>query len=222
MNGVEVVASWFTPTVLFCVLNLMIGTIFITSTLKPPHSQPQSKDEQPPPQPQLVRVSSFFERVKSFNLSRYHPDDHAVPTQEETLPPQLGRVPSFFERVKSFNLSSYQHSDPDPAHHDVPAQEETQPPQLVRVPSFFERVKSFNLSRSQHSEPDPAHHAIPAQEERHHHVTRSKSDTVAKTAPAARVLQKSFSVKIQAAAQVAEVGLPFEVQGAREVRSFPT
>lgn len=86
MNGVEAVASWLTPTVLFCVLNLMIGTIFIASALKPPHT----KDEQPPP-PQLVRVPSFFERVKSFNLSRSEtqqpdPAHHTVVPAEEEEP----------------------------------------------------------------------------------------------------------------------------------------
>ncbi|KAH6763787.1 hypothetical protein C2S52_012645 [Perilla frutescens var. hirtella] len=81
MNGVEVVASWFTPAVLFCVLNLMIGTIFYRSTLKPPRTLLQNKDDQLPP-PQLVRVPSFFERVKSFNLSRHQEELHHHETEE--------------------------------------------------------------------------------------------------------------------------------------------
>lgn len=84
MNGVELLTSWFTPTVLFCVLNVMIGTIFITSSLKPP---PPKQDEPPHPPPPLVRVPSFFERVKSFNLSSYQspppdPVPHGVAAEE--------------------------------------------------------------------------------------------------------------------------------------------
>ncbi|KAG8376146.1 hypothetical protein BUALT_Bualt09G0032900 [Buddleja alternifolia] len=84
MNGVEFVASWFTPTVLFCVMNLMIGTIFITSSLRPHKSDQQNPgDEQ---QPQLLRVPSLFERVKSFNLSRYRSEqpDPVHDTEPET------------------------------------------------------------------------------------------------------------------------------------------
>ncbi|KAI3443634.1 hypothetical protein Pfo_000299 [Paulownia fortunei] len=88
MNGVELVPTWLSPTVLFCILNLMIGTIFITSSLKPHRKQSNlgdNKDEQPP---QMVRVPSFFERVKSFNLSRFQsqqPDQahYAIPAQEQ-------------------------------------------------------------------------------------------------------------------------------------------
>ncbi|PIN17271.1 hypothetical protein CDL12_10073 [Handroanthus impetiginosus] len=89
MNGVELMTSWFTPTVLFCILNLMIGTIFITSSLKPQQSQRNIGDnEDSHPPPQLARVPSFLERVKSFNLSRYlsepnEPVHYAVPAQEQ-------------------------------------------------------------------------------------------------------------------------------------------
>ncbi|KAL7136731.1 hypothetical protein ABFS83_10G050000 [Erythranthe nasuta] len=91
--GVELVANWLTPTVLFCLLNLMIGTIFMRSKIVKPRRNPQSagednNDEQPR---QLGRVPGFFERVKSFNLSRYQfdqpgPDHHhaaVVPAQEQ-------------------------------------------------------------------------------------------------------------------------------------------
>lgn len=101
MNGAELLTSWFTPTVLFCVLNAVIGTIFIASTLKPP----QSKHDEPPPQ--LVRVPSFFERVKSFNLSRYQspePDPAlhaAAATAEEPAAAREEHEPHHVTRSKS-------------------------------------------------------------------------------------------------------------------------
>ncbi|KAL0410489.1 UNVERIFIED_CONTAM: Pathogen-associated molecular patterns-induced protein A70 [Sesamum latifolium] len=186
MNGVELVASWFTPTVLFCVLNLMIGTIFITSSLKPPKQQGKLAGHDGDRQPQLLRVPSLFERVKSINLSRYY--------TEQSDP------------VHYAVAGQHQHQQQE----KLGGHDDEQPPQLVRVPSFFERVKSINLSRYRAEQSDPAHHAVPAEEqevhqqepeyetEEHHHVTRSKSDTVTQaTATAAvRVLKKCASEKV--------------------------
>ncbi|KAL1547767.1 pathogen-associated molecular patterns-induced protein A70-like [Salvia divinorum] len=78
MSGVEMVASWLTPPVLFCVLNVMIGAIFVRSKLYPP---PQRNDHH-----SLVRVSSFLERVKSFNRSSYH-SPQPEPAAREVEPP---------------------------------------------------------------------------------------------------------------------------------------
>ncbi|KAL3535611.1 hypothetical protein ACH5RR_004072 [Cinchona calisaya] len=61
------ISSLFTPTILFCIMNLMIGTIFITSRLKS-HKKPSDPVNSPPPN-HLVRLPSFLDRVKSFNFS---------------------------------------------------------------------------------------------------------------------------------------------------------
>ncbi|KAK4396914.1 Pathogen-associated molecular patterns-induced protein A70 [Sesamum angolense] len=185
MNGVELVASWFTPTVLFCVLNLMIGTIFITSSLKPPKQQEKLAGHDDERQPQLLRVPSLFERVKSINLSRH---------RAEQSDPLHYAVAGHHQHKQQEKLAG----------HD----DDEQPPQLVRVPSFFERVKSINLSRYRAEQSDPAHHAVQAQEqevhrqepeyeaEEHHHVARSKSDTVTQATAAVRVLKKCASEKV--------------------------
>ncbi|KAI3447137.1 hypothetical protein Pfo_003802 [Paulownia fortunei] len=89
MNGAELVANWLTPTVLFCILNLMIGSIFITSSLMRPlkkQRKGENEDEEPA---QLVRVPSLFERVRSTNLSMYRserpdPAHNMTPAQEQT------------------------------------------------------------------------------------------------------------------------------------------
>ncbi|KAL3532625.1 hypothetical protein ACH5RR_006146 [Cinchona calisaya] len=74
MNGaiqstVSCISSLFTPTVLFCILNLIIGTIFITSRLKKKDSNQQLGEDHMvnSSPPQLVRVPSFLDRVKSFS-----------------------------------------------------------------------------------------------------------------------------------------------------------
>ncbi|XP_047946846.1 pathogen-associated molecular patterns-induced protein A70-like [Salvia hispanica] len=80
MNGVETVASWLTPPVLFCVLNVMIGAIFLRSKLYPP---PPRNDRH-----LLVRVPSFLERVRSFNRSAYLPPQPEPAAREAEQPPQ--------------------------------------------------------------------------------------------------------------------------------------
>ncbi|CAA3008692.1 Hypothetical predicted protein [Olea europaea subsp. europaea] len=80
------VSSCLTPTVLFCILNLTIVTIVITSTRKKHYKLSDDQDNSPP---QLTRVPSLLERVKSINLSKYRseqadPFDSAAPPQEPT------------------------------------------------------------------------------------------------------------------------------------------
>ncbi|XP_073298604.1 cytokinin dehydrogenase 2-like [Primulina huaijiensis] len=69
MNGFEVVPSWLTPTVIFCVLNLVIGTIFLIQGLKPHNKAPKSSENDALSPPQLARAPSLFERVNSIKLS---------------------------------------------------------------------------------------------------------------------------------------------------------
>ncbi|KAH0669443.1 hypothetical protein KY285_023605 [Solanum tuberosum] len=89
---IECLASWLTPTVLFCLLNLMIGTIFITSNLK--------TDKK------LITTTtpSLLHRVKSFNFS--FPDPFSSQNS------QLDPTPSLLQRVKSIKLS-FSRPDPD-------------------------------------------------------------------------------------------------------------
>uniref|UniRef100_F6H3N9 DUF4408 domain-containing protein n=1 Tax=Vitis vinifera TaxID=29760 RepID=F6H3N9_VITVI len=85
--------SWFTPAVLFLLLNLMIGTIFVTSGLgtQRPHQQP--RDSSQDPQPQLPRSPSVLQRLKSINFYSYRSQE---PT---TIYGQIQGRP--FERTKS-------------------------------------------------------------------------------------------------------------------------
>ncbi|KAF5748320.1 hypothetical protein HS088_TW04G00272 [Tripterygium wilfordii] len=121
--------SWFTPTVLFVLLNLMIGTIAITSSLG---TEKQSDQQQPPPQQQLARSPSVLQRLKSINFYSYRspdPTSHTfhdqTPQETEThfafqqtpLHPQLTTSPSVLQRLKSIKLYNYiSHETPNTLH----------------------------------------------------------------------------------------------------------
>ncbi|KAF3439610.1 hypothetical protein FNV43_RR17888 [Rhamnella rubrinervis] len=112
-------ASWLTPTYLFLFLNLVIGTIFLISRLKPHHHQ----HDHPGPynSPQLARAPSLLERVKSIDFSFYK-FDQPTPPETEFNPPQTTQPGSVTHYVQDH-----------------------QPP-LVRTPSLLDRLKSINLS----------------------------------------------------------------------------
>ncbi|CAK9143687.1 unnamed protein product [Ilex paraguariensis] len=78
--------SWFTPTVFFVLLNVMIGTIFVTSGLanQKQHQQPQEVQDDSQ-QPKLTRSPSVLQRLRSINLYGYrsqepHPS-HSITKQ---------------------------------------------------------------------------------------------------------------------------------------------
>ncbi|KAK9742004.1 hypothetical protein RND81_03G142800 [Saponaria officinalis] len=80
--------SWFTPTFLFLFLNLMIGTIFITSSFSSSPKNPHPTD--------------------SAALHHHHP-----PQQQPQQPPShLNRAPSLLHRLKSINFYSYSSQGP--------------------------------------------------------------------------------------------------------------
>ncbi|KAF8388817.1 hypothetical protein HHK36_025497 [Tetracentron sinense] len=79
--------SWFTPTVLFVLLNLMIGTIAVTSRLGTQKQQQQTQEDKAL-QPRLARAPSVLERLKSFNFYRYRSEEQTpFPSITTTLQP---------------------------------------------------------------------------------------------------------------------------------------
>lgn len=89
--------SWFTPTVFFVLLNIVIGTIAISSSLasSPDHQQPAQDDYAHHPaaaaQNNLSRTSSVLHRLKSINLYRQKTDEiqptTAFPDPSPAAPP---------------------------------------------------------------------------------------------------------------------------------------
>ncbi|KAI9191381.1 hypothetical protein LWI28_007775 [Acer negundo] len=178
------ITSWFTPTALFIFVNLVIGTIAITSRRKQPN--PHQEDQLGPydSPPQLARPPSLIDRVKSINFSlykfpqpepeqdtRYYPSTEPVHDDSNLVDPpqQLQRAPSLLDRVKSIDLSLYKfkfpQSNPEEETHSFPTTEPVHdsepvgpyPTQLHRAPSLLERVRSYKLSsvyRSQQPYPE--------------------------------------------------------------------
>ncbi|KAJ0964544.1 hypothetical protein J5N97_025682 [Dioscorea zingiberensis] len=107
--------QWFTPTVLFVVLNLVIGTIAITSkALRSPHA------DDPAGEPfKLARAPSLvLDRIRSFNL-HLHRSPAPFPTLE-TIPPSPSLQPS--DPVADLSSES-----PESEHHFDRSQSDTHP-----------------------------------------------------------------------------------------------
>ncbi|KAL9230386.1 hypothetical protein vseg_005747 [Gypsophila vaccaria] len=96
------ITTWFTPTFLFLFLNLMIGTIFITSSSSfnsspKPHQPDSTVDHLPhqPPSP-LTRAPSLLHRLKSINFASYTAyTSAAAPQQAQQQQQQNGSYTSY-------------------------------------------------------------------------------------------------------------------------------
>ncbi|CAG7892399.1 unnamed protein product [Brassica rapa] len=191
MELVSTAASWLTPTTLFLLLNLMIGTIVITSRIgssgsRKHHQHHDGFGSGHAPSP-LARAPSIIDRVKSINFHLYkfpHPETDLFSTttnHHEVIgsdlhvypgpnPAPLQRAPSLLDRVKSINMSSYfkfphdvTGSDPHSHSHSHP---DPNPTPLQRAPSLLDRVRSINMSHFKfpqytHEENDSATHTEP-------------------------------------------------------------
>ncbi|CAN1786370.1 Pathogen-associated molecular patterns-induced protein A70 [Linum perenne] len=128
-------SSWLTPTVLFLFLNIMIGTIAITSSLasqKPNHNEHHQEDNNKQHYHQLSRSPSVLQRLKSINLYSYRSQEPQISTVAYEKP----SAAQDFDHAQYF--SSYVQS-PELLHTPPPQQ-----PQLTRSPSVLQRLKSFN------------------------------------------------------------------------------
>nr|DAD48994.1 TPA_asm: hypothetical protein HUJ06_018931 [Nelumbo nucifera] len=96
------VYSWFTPTVLFLLLNLMIATITLTSGIGTENHHHNDKQHTQHPQP-LARSPSVLQRLKSINLCRYR-------SEEETPFPSITTTyqPSETESVQKLETAQQQ------------------------------------------------------------------------------------------------------------------
>ncbi|KAJ9183579.1 hypothetical protein P3X46_007412 [Hevea brasiliensis] len=125
--------SWFTPTVLFLLLNLMILAIAITSSLAT-QKPTQHQDDKHPPQhsaQQLARSPSVLQRLKSINFYSYRSPEPTTVTYEKyhqfhshftpqqspldeyhQNQPFISRSPSMLQRIKSVNLYNYFSQEP--------------------------------------------------------------------------------------------------------------
>ncbi|GFY93979.1 bromodomain protein [Actinidia rufa] len=143
-------ASWFTPTVFFCIVNLIIGTIFITSNLITHKNHHQNIEGEHDPT-RMVRALPFLDRVKYFDFALKTHDNHLQLQEGEHNPTRIVRSPSLLDRVKSFDFSLKTHDN-----HQLQIQEgEHNPTRVGRSPSFLDRVKSLDFSPKTHQKKIP-------------------------------------------------------------------
>ncbi|KAF9614181.1 hypothetical protein IFM89_015689 [Coptis chinensis] len=139
--------SWFTPTLLFVFLNLMIGTIAVASggfgTQK--QNRENNNDNQQPGQ--LLRSPSLLQRVKSINLYRYKSQELNPFSSITTTTLQPSELEHTQQVLDTFNIphDDKQHTGQFP----------------------YE-----NLDENHHLPMDETYHNI-----EDHHVTRTLSDT---------------------------------------------
>ncbi|CAH8338206.1 unnamed protein product [Eruca vesicaria subsp. sativa] len=177
MELVSTAASWFTPTTLFLLLNLMIGTIVITSRIgsgsRKHHQHHDGFGSGHTPSP-LARAPSIIDRVKSINFHLYkfpHPETELFSTTHhhdvigsdlhvypDPNPAPLQRAPSLLERVKSINMSSYFKFPHDVAGSDPHSHSHPDPSPLQRAPSLLDRVRSINMSHFKFQQYNPEEH----------------------------------------------------------------
>lgn len=112
--------SWFTPSVLFVVLNLMIGTIAITSSFgsrqTPEHDHDQDKTHDSSQPSNVARSPSVLQRLKSINF--YSHRSREPSTEIHT---HYDDSPSVLQRLKSIKLYSYLSPEPSISSPSSPA-----------------------------------------------------------------------------------------------------
>ncbi|CAH1451695.1 unnamed protein product [Lactuca virosa] len=110
--------SWFTPTVLFVFLNLMIGTILFTSNL-PNHNKPEDqkeKSQNDTTQSKLARSPSILHRIRSFNLYPHRSQQDSTPV---THPQPHSHHQQQPEETLETAATEYVFNHPFPHHQDV-------------------------------------------------------------------------------------------------------
>ncbi|KAL1217432.1 Pathogen-associated molecular patterns-induced protein A70 [Cardamine amara subsp. amara] len=167
MELLSTAASWFTPTTLFLLLNLMIGTIVITSRFgsgsRKHHQQHHDgfgSGHAPAP---LARAPSIIDRVKSINFHLYkfpHPETEifSMTTHHDVIgsdlhvypdpnPAPLQRAPSLLDRVKSINMSYFKfpHDQYNPEENDYA--NHTERTGFENIPTRMGRVDPIDISK---------------------------------------------------------------------------
>ncbi|KAL6215310.1 hypothetical protein ACLB2K_014741 [Fragaria x ananassa] len=208
--------SWLTPTVLFLLLNLMIGTIAIASSLgtqkhhdQDPHNQQQQHHQG------LVRSASVLQRFKSINLYSYTSQEPTTSYEKapdcdthEVEELKLVRSPSILQRLQSIKFQFQFPREPSPqqtrdkpeteAHYasydHSPEDESSEHEEAEAQEMELDEVDQFETPEDQTL--DDIYRQLQLQE---HHVSRTTSDTMPASgevpAKLPRKMKKSASAK---------------------------
>ncbi|XP_031283810.1 pathogen-associated molecular patterns-induced protein A70-like [Pistacia vera] len=224
--------SWFTPTVLFLFLNLMIGTIFITTSLANSHKGNDQHKQQDHPQPhQFARSPSVLQRLKSINFYTYRSpepntsftqtpgmDSHFTyhnlthePEQHQHQPPQSTTGSPLLQRLKSINLYNYlsQESSPSPKTQE----EDTHQQENVHHQEPQEEGGNEGDEYIENEEESPDLDEVYGQP-KGSHVSRTKSDTK----PVGGEIPKKLPKKMKKSASTKSAFSHFEEEDIVETR----
>ncbi|KOM39897.1 hypothetical protein LR48_Vigan04g009500 [Vigna angularis] len=140
-------ASWFTPSYLFIFINLVIGTIAITSRFTTtPKRQRQHQHQH---QHQLIRSPSLLDRFTSFNLRYRKHETTATLTPHNVVVESVQILDSPRPvQIGSFDTTETREGD------EVKSDNS---PQLDRVPSssLMNRIRSFSFRRTESERSEP-------------------------------------------------------------------
>ncbi|KAL1335498.1 hypothetical protein AAHE18_11G251500 [Arachis hypogaea] len=132
------IASWLTPSSLFIFVNLVIGTIAITSRFTSSHNNRIQEHELQHP---FTRSPSLLQRVRSFRLTHQYTYDTTPSTAESEKT----------DHNQSQAQAQAQTNQPESEEPEKPKEV----PQLSRTPSLLQRLQSMNLSRLYKGEEEP-------------------------------------------------------------------
>ncbi|KAL8191838.1 hypothetical protein R6Q57_028569 [Mikania cordata] len=135
-------AAWFTHTVLFCAVNLIIATLFIASNNK---NNRNHHHDHPNSLTRISRISSFLHRSTSINSSSQFTT--TVESQHQNPPqPKTATYTSSSRLAQSIHSSAQHELSPSEPERQPLSQPANSPGQLVRAPSFLDRIKSFKIA----------------------------------------------------------------------------
>ncbi|KAL6212291.1 hypothetical protein ACLB2K_017512 [Fragaria x ananassa] len=194
--------SWLTPTVLFLLLNLMIGTIAIASSLGTQKHHDQDPHNQHQHHQGLVRSASVLQRFKSINFYSYRSQEPT--TNYEKAPDsdtheveelKLVRSPSILQRLQSIKFQFHFPREPSPqqtrdlvlpepeteahyASYDHSAEDESSEHEEAEAEEMeLDEVDQFETQEDEAEDQtlDEIYRQLQLQE---HHVSRTTSDTM--------------------------------------------
>ncbi|KAJ8448834.1 hypothetical protein Cgig2_011455 [Carnegiea gigantea] len=154
--------SWLTPAVLFVLLNLMIGTIAVTSgftsSKPPPQHHHQSDHPQPPQlQPQLTPSPSVLHRLKSLNFYSYIHTPQPIQTHHQS-PPSTATTTTAAATVNDPIPEPGPDSSPPP---EDAAAEEDEGPTMEEVYTWIIQKQNNPHYGRQNSDTKPAGGEVP-------------------------------------------------------------
>ncbi|KAF5188836.1 bromodomain protein [Thalictrum thalictroides] len=187
--------SWFTPTLLFVFLNLMIGTIAVASggfgtNQKQITQDPNNNNHQ------LVRSPSVLQRIRSINLYRYRSQDLTTSTTPFSSITTTTQPPSQQSTVQSFQHvldDFHQHNAFDNLHSHTSIDDD----------AGFVSESETDETETETETPTTFRNA-----EEDHHVVRSLSDTK----PASGNMPVKLSTKMKKSASAKSAFSHFEEQ----------